>query len=109
MVHLKKSSSSRRSYETSGLKRFMIVLLIIIACTAVLGLFWFLSQFGPKEVDYSARTAAVEISVEATALREQSVEVEAQFEEVLAMRQAEPQDMLLLKRALDIICRQRNA
>ncbi|MEZ7843963.1 MAG: hypothetical protein QMB33_07715, partial [Opitutales bacterium] len=102
MVHLKKSSSSRRSYETSGLKRFMIVLLIIIACTAVLGLFWFLSQFGPKEVDYSARTAAVEISVEATALREQSVEVEAQFEEVLAMRQAEPQDMLLLKRALDL-------
>lgn len=102
MVHLKKSSSSRRSYETSGLKRFMIVLLIIIACTAVLGLFWFLSQFGPKEVDYSVRTAAVEISVEATALREQSVEVEAQFEEVLAMRQAEPQDMLLLKRALDL-------
>jgi tetratricopeptide (TPR) repeat protein len=102
MVHLKKSLTSRRSYESSGLKRFMIVLLIVIACTGVLGLFWFLSQFGPKEVDYSAITADVEISVEAKALREQSLEVEAQFEEVLAMRSAEPQDALLLKRALDL-------
>ena len=102
MVHLKKSLTSRRSYETSGLKRFMIVLLIVIACTGVLGLFWFLSQFGPKEVDYSAPTADVGISVEANALREQSLEVEAQFEEVLAMRSAEPQDTLLLKRALDL-------
>ena len=102
MVHLKKSHSSRRSYETSGLKRFMIVLLIVMACMGVLGLFWFLSQFGPKEVDYSAPTADVGISVEANALREQSLEVEAQFEEVLAMRSAEPQDTLLLKRALDL-------
>tara|TARA_B110000285_G_scaffold38717_1_gene42042 strand:+ start:2238 stop:3926 length:1689 start_codon:yes stop_codon:yes gene_type:complete len=80
----------------------MIVLLIVMACTGVLGLFWFLSQFGPKEVDYSAPTADVGISVEANALREQSLEVEAQFEEVLAMRSAEPQDTLLLKRALDL-------
>ena len=102
MLRLKKSLHSRRSYETSGLKRFMVVLLIVMACTGVLGLFWFLSQFGPKEVDYSAPTADVEISVEAIALREQSFEVEAQFEEVLAMRQAQPQDLLLLKRALDL-------
>ena len=102
MVNLKKSLSSRRSYETSGLKRFMIVLLIVMVCTSVLGLFWFLSQFGPKEVDYSALTADVEISAEAIALREQSLDVESQFEEVLAMRSAEPQDALLLKRALDL-------
>lgn len=102
MVNLKKSLSSRRSYETSGLKRFMIVLLIVMVCTSVLGLFWFLSQFGPKEVDYSALTADVEIPAEAIALREQSLDVESQFEEVLAMRSAEPQDALLLKRALDL-------
>ena len=102
MLRLKKSLRSRRSYETSGLKRFMVVLLIVMACTGVLGLFWFLSQFGPKEVDYSAPTVDVEISVEAIALREQSFEVEAQFEEVMAIRSAQPQDALLLKRALDL-------
>jgi hypothetical protein len=80
----------------------MVVLLIVMACTGVLGLFWFLSQFGPKEVDYSAPTADVEISVEAIALREQSFEVEAQFEEVMAIRSAQPQDALLLKRALEL-------
>jgi len=102
MVHLKKSLSSRRSYETSGLKRFMVVLLIVMACLGVLALFWVLSQFGPKEVDYSAPTADVEISIEAIALREQSVEVESQFKEVLAMRSPKPQDALLLKRALEL-------
>lgn len=102
MVHLKKSSSSRRSYESSGFKRVMIALLIITSCSAILGLFWFLSQFGPKEVDYRERTADVEISVEAIALRKESIQVETQFEEVLAMRQAELPDMLLLKRALDL-------
>ncbi len=102
MLRLKKSLRSRRSYETSGLKRFMVVLLIVMVCTGVLGLFWFLSQFGPKEVDYSAPTADVEISVEAIALREQSFEVEAQFEEVMAIRSAQPQDALLLKRALEL-------
>ena len=80
----------------------MIVLLIIMACTGVLVLFWFLSQFGPKDVDYSVRTADVEISAGVIALRIQSIAVEAQFEEVLAMRQAEPQDMLLLKRSLEL-------
>jgi len=80
----------------------MVVLLIVMACTGVLGLFWFLSQFGPKEVDYSAPTADVEISVEAIALREQSFEVEAQFEEVMAIRSAQPQDALLLNRALEL-------
>ena len=102
MLRLKKSLRSRRSYETSGLKRFMVVLLIVMVCTGVLGLFWFLSQFGPKEVDYSAPTADVEISVEAIALREQSFEVETQFEEVMAIRSAQPQDALLLKRALEL-------
>ena len=102
MVRLKKSSIYRRSHETSGLKRFMILLLIIMACVGVLVLFWFLSQFGPKNVDYSVRTADVEISAGAIALRTQSLAVEAQFEEVLAMRQAEQQDMLLLKRALEL-------
>ena len=102
MVHLKKSSSSRRSHETSGLKRFMIALLIFMGCAGVLVLFWFLSQLGPKQVDYRALNTNVEVSAEAKALREQSIEIEAQFEEVLAIRSAEAQDVLLLKRALDL-------
>lgn len=102
MVHLKKSSAPRRSHETSGLKRFMLVLLIFMGCAGVLALFWFLSQFGPKEVDYRELNMNVEVSAEAKALREQSIELEAQFEEVLAIRSAEAEDVLLLKRALDL-------
>ena len=102
MVHLKKSSPSRRSHETSGLKRFMVALLIFSASAGVLALFWFLSQLGPKEVDYRKLSTNVEISVEAKAMREQSIELEAQFEEVLAIRPATPEDVLLLKRALDL-------
>jgi formylglycine-generating enzyme required for sulfatase activity len=102
MVNLKKSSTYRRSHETSGLKRFLIVLLIFMGCAGVLGLFWFLSQLGPKAVDYGALNVNVEVSSEAKALREHSIEFEAQFEEVLAIRSAEPQDVLLLKRALDL-------
>lgn len=102
MVNLKKSPAPRRSYEPSGLKRFFVALLIFVGCAGVLALFWFLSQLGPKQVDYRALNANVEISAEAKALREQSLEFEAQFEEVLAIRSAEPQDVLLLKRALDL-------
>jgi tetratricopeptide (TPR) repeat protein len=102
MVHLKKSSPSRRSHETSGLKRIMLAILIFLGCAGVLALFWFLSQLGPKQVDYRALNTKVEISAETKAMREQSIELEAQFEEVLAIRAAEAKDVLLLKRALDL-------
>jgi len=80
----------------------MVALLIFSASAGVLALFWFLSQLGPKEVDYRKLSTNVEISVEAKAKREQSIELEAQFEEVLAIRPATPEDVLLLKRALDL-------
>ena len=102
MVHLKKSSPPRRSHETSGLKRVMIALLIFLGCAGVLALFWFLSQLGPQKVDYTALNTSVEVSEETKAKRKQSIDLEAQFEEVLAIRSAEPDDVLLLKRALDL-------
>jgi formylglycine-generating enzyme required for sulfatase activity len=103
MVNLKKKSSpSRRSHNTSGLKRVIVVLFIILGCAGVLAFFWFLSQLGPKEVDYRTLDTSVEISTEVQVLREQSIEYEAQFEETMAMREAEGQDVELLKRALDL-------
>ncbi|CAA6676521.1 Unannotated [Lentimonas sp. CC4] len=102
MVHLKKSSPPRRSHETSGLKRFMLTLFIFLGCAGVLALFWFLSQLGPKEVDYRTLNTKTEVSVEAQAMRKQSIELEAQFEEILALRPATPEDVLLLKRAFDL-------
>ena len=102
MVHLKKSSPPRRSHETSGLKRFMFALLIFLVCVGVLALFWFLSQLGPKNVDYKSLNTTVAVSAETKAMRKQSIELEAQFEEVLAIRPAKPEDILLLKRALDL-------
>jgi formylglycine-generating enzyme required for sulfatase activity len=102
MVHLKKSSASRRSHESSGLKRFMIMLLTCVGCAAILGLFWFFSQLGPKKVDYRKLNTNFELTTEVNALREQSIESEARFEEVLAIRSPEPEDILLLRRALDL-------
>lgn len=102
MVNLKKSPSRRRSRNTGGLKRFMFVLLILVGCVGVLAFFWFLSQLGPKEVDYRSLNTTVEISDEAKLLLEKSLEVESQFEEVLVIREADLEDGLLLKRALEL-------
>ena len=101
MVKLKRSPSQRPS-ETGGLKRFVVVLFIFLGCVGVLASFFLLSKLGPKQVDYNSLISNTEMPAEAKALRFESIQFEVEFEEVLAIREAEPQDMELLRRALDL-------
>ncbi len=101
MVKLKRSPSQRPS-ETGGLKRFVVALFIFLGCVGVLASFFLLSKLGPKKVDYNSLISNTEMAVEAKALQLESIQFEVEFEEVLAIREAEPQDMELLRRALDL-------
>lgn len=89
------------SHETSGVKKFFIGLLIVLLAVAILGGFWFLSQLGPKKVDYRDLDYNSEVPESVKALQQESIELEAQFEEVLALREARAEDIILLKKALD--------
>ena len=100
MAIFKKSSRKLLPHETSGVKKFFKRLLVVVAALAVLGGFWFLSQFGPKDVDFRNFDYTVELSDSIKAIQEESIELEAQFEEVLVLREPLPEDMNLLKKAL---------
>ncbi|MFT5837340.1 MAG: hypothetical protein ACI9ZV_000845, partial [Candidatus Azotimanducaceae bacterium] len=101
MAIFKKSSRKHASYESSGVKKFFIGLLIVLLAAAILGGFWFLSQLGPRDVDYREIDYNSDIPESVKALQQRSVELEAQFEKVLAQREARPEDIILLKQALD--------
>jgi tetratricopeptide (TPR) repeat protein len=104
MAIFKKSSRRHLPHETSGLKKCVIALLIVVLAGAILGGFWFMSQLGPKDVDFrdfKSKAGYTEVPESVKALQEESVELEARFEEVLALREALPEDILLLKQALD--------
>lgn len=103
MAKHKKYSKPRLPHEKSGLQRFFIILSIILLCGGVLAGFYFLGQIGPKSVDPRAVRAPVqEVSPEALAFRDQSRELEARFEEKLTLRDPEPEDLEVLKQALDL-------
>jgi tetratricopeptide (TPR) repeat protein len=89
-----------RSHESSGLKRILSVLAILFGCIVVLVGFWGLTWFGPKDVNYTAPSQKVEATTEIKTLQNQSIELEAQFEEALVLREAEPKDVALIKAAL---------
>ena len=97
---MKKSSRAHRSAAAKALKRGLLVLLGVLGCVAILVGFWFLSQLGPKEVGHQALQAPAEITPELLALREQSLQSEAQFDQILVMRPPKAEDFVLLQRAL---------
>lgn len=100
MAIFKKSSRKHLPHEMSGLKKFSIGLLVVLLAVGVLGGFWFLSQLGPKDVDYRNLKPSAEVPEAVKALQQESIELEAQFEEILALREAAPDDLVLLKKAL---------
>lgn len=102
MAMFKKSPERHLPHETSALKRFFQVMLIIFIAAAVLAGFWLLTKLGPQTVDYREARENLVVSDEILALKAKSIELEAQFEQVLAMREAEAQDIALLKEALDL-------
>ncbi|MFP4070027.1 MAG: SUMF1/EgtB/PvdO family nonheme iron enzyme [Opitutales bacterium] len=82
-------------------KPLLIVVSVCLLAVLVLGGFLLLSMLGPKKVDYDKLDFRVEVSEEVRALREQSVGLEARFEERLVLREPTAEDLDLLRQALD--------
>ncbi|MGC6425048.1 MAG: formylglycine-generating enzyme family protein [Lentimonas sp.] len=101
MAKSKKSKGRRLSHEPSAAKRVFHVLLVAIIGVAILSGFWFLTRLGPQTVDYREVRDSMVVSDEVLALMQESIELEAQFEEILAMREAQSEDIAILKQALD--------
>jgi tetratricopeptide (TPR) repeat protein len=101
MAFFKKSPHRHSSHQTSGLKKFFFGLMVALFALGILGGFWLLSQLGPKDVDFRNFDFTTEVPESVKALQVESIELEAQFEEVLAMRDASADDITLLKKALD--------
>ena len=98
----RKSSSRSRATRVSGrLKRFVFVLLLLLSSAGVLAFFWFFSQLGTQKVGDQGGGKRVKTQSEVLALHEQSLELEAQFDEGVVMRLPTAADLELLKRALD--------
>ncbi|MFO8027954.1 MAG: SUMF1/EgtB/PvdO family nonheme iron enzyme [Opitutales bacterium] len=102
MAKFKKKHRPRLPHESSPLKKFLVVCSILALVALVLGGFWFLSQMGPRDVDYSGAEPAREVSEELLALQEESLELEAQFEESIALREPQPEDIALIREARDL-------
>ena len=101
MAIFKKSSRKLLFHEKSGVKKFFKGLLLLVIALCVLGGFWVLSQLGPKDVDFRNLDFNVEPSDSIKAIQQESIELEAQFEEVLVLREPLLEDINLLKKALD--------
>ena len=83
MAIFKKPSRKLLLRETSGVKKFFKGLLAVVTALVVLGGFWFLSHLGPKDVDFRNFDFSVELSDTIKAIQQESIDLEAQFEEVL--------------------------
>lgn len=102
MAKFNKKSRPRLPHESSPLRKFLIAFAIIILAVLVLGGFWFLSQMGPRDVDYRDVAVVDDVTEELLELKEKSLELEAQFEQVMAMREPESDDIELIRQARDI-------
>lgn len=102
MALFKKKHHPRPPHESGPLKKFLLVCAILTLAILVLGGFWFLSKMGPRDVDYRDVEIAGEVTEELQALQEKSLELEAQFEEAIAIRKPEPQDIELIREARDL-------
>ena len=101
MAIFKKSTRKPLPHETSGTKKFFRGLLIYVIAVAVLGGFLFLSLLVPKDVDFRDLNYSMELLDSIKAIQQESIELEEQFEELLVMREPRPEDINLLKKALD--------
>ena len=101
MAIFKKPSRKLLFRERSGVKKFFKGLLLLVIALCVLGGFWVLSQLGPKDVDFRNFDFNIELSDSIKAIQQESIELEAQFEEVLVLREPLLEDINLLKKALD--------
>ena len=93
---------SRRNSHRHRKAGAVKAILIIFLCLLVIAGFWFLSQLGPRDVDYATlQSDRKELTPEVLALQEESIRLEAEFEEILTIRDPVPEDIALFKQALE--------
>ncbi|PXA05549.1 hypothetical protein DDZ13_01365 [Coraliomargarita sinensis] len=102
MAIFKKKHRPRLPHESSPFKKFLLTFLVFALAVLVLGGAWFLSKMGPRDVDYREIAQTEEVPEDLLALKEESIELEAKFEEFMALREAEPQDIELIRKARDL-------
>lgn len=83
-------------------KRLLIAFAVFLLAGLVLGGFYFLSKLGPREVNAEDVVYAAEVPEELLDLRDRSVELEAQFEEILVVRDPDKEDLELLREAMEV-------
>ena len=82
------------------LKKYLFPLLMISLGTSIFGGFWLLSQLGPKDVDFREIKPRAEVSDAAKAFLQESIELEARYDEVAALRDPRAEDLRFLKQAI---------
>jgi hypothetical protein len=87
--------------EPSGLQKALFGLLILCLAAGFLVGAWFLSQLGPRDIDFQNFQVDTAISEADRQLQEESRALEARFEEVVTMREPEEEDLELLREALE--------
>lgn len=102
MAIFKKHHRSRLPHESSPLKKFLLVCGLISLAALILGGFWFLSKMGPRDVDYREVTLDAVLTEEILEFKEQSVLLEQEFDELVSLREPEPEDIDLIRKARDL-------
>ena len=83
------------------LKRSLFPFSMISLGVATLFGFWFLSQLGPKDVDMSKIGSPSEVPEAVKAIQQESIDLELRYDEIVAMREPNAEDILLLEQALE--------
>jgi hypothetical protein len=92
----------RLPHESHPLKKYLVWFVVFILAALILGGAWFLSTMGPKDVDYRDVEDTVDVSEETLAFKKESLELEAKFEEFMTMRDPQPEDIELIRKARDL-------
>ncbi|MEM1223192.1 MAG: hypothetical protein AAGH40_10535, partial [Verrucomicrobiota bacterium] len=103
MPKRKKFKRAHIDNEKSPVQRAVFILLIVCVCAGVLWGFWFLSRLGPQDVDYRDLKDNFKVTDEMREILQESIELEAQFEEALALREPTNEDIQLLQRSLEVL------
>lgn len=102
MPLFKKKSSSRHPHEKKLLRKWLFGILVLFAACSILGGFWLLSKLGPREVDFDNLVPDVEVTDELLAFKEESLALEAEFDQIISLRKPNSEDIELLRKARDL-------
>lgn len=102
MAIFKKNHRPRLPHESSPLKKFLLICSIIILAGLVLGGFWLLSKMGPRDVDYREIAVVGDVTEELLEFKQQSIALEAEFDERVSLREPTAEDIELIRKARDL-------